>query len=343
MTQEAIGQALETQKDSAGALAAYRQSVAIDESLPAGSESGTNLRAVESVSQEAIGRLLEAQKDLAGALAAMRAALALRQGLADATPIDPQPRRMQLVDQNGVGRLLFAQGDRPAALAAYQAGLAVARELAARPGADATDRTDLVITLFLTGAAGLPSGGAAADLAEGLPLAQALAAAAPTNAQYRNLVLLLGKTLGDARVAAGDNSAAVDAYVSARDAATALVATNPKDANAAAELKAIVAKIALAAQAMLFARDFQGALAALDEAAPVAAEQNWFDLIRAACLMFLGRADEARALYAKHRGETTYAGKSWEAATKDGFALLRAKGLDNPLMAEIEAQMAAAK
>ena len=45
----------------------------------------------------------------------------------------------------------------------------------------------------------------------------------------------------------------------------------------------------------------------------------------------------------KHRGETTYAGKSWETAIKDSFAALRAKGLDNPLMAEIETTMAAAK
>ena len=94
---------------------------------------------------------------------------------------------------------------------------------------------------------------------------------------------------------------------------------------------------------MLLARDFQGALAALDKATPVAPDQNWFDLIRAACLMFQGRPDEARAIYEKHRGETTYAGKSWEQATKDGFALLRANGLDNPLMAEIEAEMAAGK
>jgi hypothetical protein len=57
--------------------------------------------------------------------------------------------------------------------------------------------------------------------------------------------------------------------------------------------------------------------------------------------MFLGRADEARALYEKHRGEKTYGGKAWETAMREGFANLRAKGLTNPLMDEVEASFAA--
>ena len=92
---------------------------------------------------------------------------------------------------------------------------------------------------------------------------------------------------------------------------------------------------------MLMAHDFSGALAALDQATPAAPEQNWLDLVRAACLMFLGRADEARALYDKHRGEKTYGGKTWEAAARETFVNLRAKGLTNPLMDEIAASFAA--
>ena len=92
---------------------------------------------------------------------------------------------------------------------------------------------------------------------------------------------------------------------------------------------------------MLIARDFSGALRTLDQATPAAPEQNWLDLVRAACLMFLDRADEARALYEKHRGEKTYGGKTWEAAAREGFANLRAKGLTSPLMDEVEASFAA--
>jgi tetratricopeptide (TPR) repeat protein len=340
---DALGDALRGKGDLPGALDAYRQSVAADESLPAATKSSADLRVREALTQEAIGAVLQSRKDAAGALAAMRAAVALRQAVADAAPDDPEARRNQLVDQKKVGALLVAQGDKPGALAAYQAGLAVARGLAARVGADANARADLAYWLFLVSTTAPAGADASVALAEGLPIAGALAIGAPTVTRFQYLVVLLGRSLGYIRLGAGDNSGALAAYFSARDAAAALVALNPKDTNAAAELKANVTSIALVAQAMLLARDFQGALAALDKATPVAPDQNWFDLVRAACLMFEGRTDEARALYEKHRGETTYAGKSWEQATKDGFAMLRAGGLDNPLMAEIEAEMAAGK
>jgi tetratricopeptide (TPR) repeat protein len=338
-----LGGALEAHGDMPGAIDAYRKSVAIDESLPDAAKSDANFRFGEAATQEALGAALQTQKDSAGALVAMRAALTLRQGLADESPNDPAQRRTQLVDQNGVGRLLYSQGDKAGALAAYQTGLALARGLAARAGADATARADLAISFFLVGSTAAGSAVGTAALAEGLPVARALAAGDPANPRYQNLAVLLGEKLGAARLAAGDNSGALAAYVDARDAAAALVALNSKDTKAAAELKANVTGIGLVAQAMLLARDFQGALAALDKATPVAPDQNWLDLIRAACLMFEDRPDEARALYRKHRGETTSAGKSWAQATTDGFAALRAKGLDNPLMAEVEAEMGAAK
>ena len=82
-------------------------------------------------------------------------------------------------------------------------------------------------------------------------------------------------------------------------------------------------------------------LTTLEQATPAAPEQNWLDLVRAAALMFLGRADEARALYQKHRGEKTYDGKTWEAAALEGFAKLRDKGLTSPLIDEVAASFAA--
>jgi hypothetical protein len=59
--------------------------------------------------------------------------------------------------------------------------------------------------------------------------------------------------------------------------------------------------------------------------------------------MFLGRIDEARALYLKHRGQKDVLdGKSWEALILADFADLRKAGLSNPLMDEIEKLFAAA-
>ena len=59
--------------------------------------------------------------------------------------------------------------------------------------------------------------------------------------------------------------------------------------------------------------------------------------------MFLGRIDEARALYLKYRGQKDVLdGKSWEALILADFADLRKAGLSNPLMDEIEKLFAAA-
>ena len=58
--------------------------------------------------------------------------------------------------------------------------------------------------------------------------------------------------------------------------------------------------------------------------------------------MFLGRAEEARALYLKYRGKKNVDGeKSWEASVLDDFAEMRKAGLTHRLMTEIERTFAA--
>ena len=53
--------------------------------------------------------------------------------------------------------------------------------------------------------------------------------------------------------------------------------------------------------------------------------------------MFLGRVEEARALYLKYRGrKDVLDGESWEAVTIGDFATLRKAGLSSPLMDEVE-------
>jgi hypothetical protein len=53
--------------------------------------------------------------------------------------------------------------------------------------------------------------------------------------------------------------------------------------------------------------------------------------------MFLGRIDEARALYLKYRGEKDVQnGKSWQTVILEDFARLRKAGLSDPLMDTIE-------
>ena len=336
-----LGDALRDAGDSDAAVTAYRDGLSVFATLPsADSDAATTAAYVE----ESVSAIEEKRKGFADALAAMRKARALRNTLADAAPGDSAKRRAELVDVNAVGRLENVSGDAEAALATFRDGLAIARALAERSDADATARNDLAISLTLIGTTLAPVGQpapAAAAYEEALPIVESLAKAEPSNQRYAHEVWLISVNLGDARVATQEFLGALAAYVRARDAAAAALARDGKDAAAAGELESSVAKIGLLADAMLIARDFSGALAALDQAAPAAPEQNWLDLVRAACLMFLGRADDARALYEKHRGEKTYGGRTWEAAARESFANLRAKGLTNPLMDEVEASFAA--
>jgi tetratricopeptide (TPR) repeat protein len=93
----------------------------------------------------------------------------------------------------------------------------------------------------------------------------------------------------------------------------------------------------------LFTHDFAKALAAADEAISLAPDKIVFYTNRAHALMFLGREDEARALYLQYRGTQNVLGeKSWETCILEDFANLRKAGLTNPLMDEIEKQFTAA-
>ena len=85
-------------------------------------------------------------------------------------------------------------------------------------------------------------------------------------------------------------------------------------------------------------------MAAADAAIAVAPGETWLATNRAHALMFLGRADEARALYLEHRGQKVdQDGKSWETAIVEDFTEFRKAGLANPLMDEIEKRVTSAE
>lgn len=52
--------------------------------------------------------------------------------------------------------------------------------------------------------------------------------------------------------------------------------------------------------------------------------------------MFLGRADEARALFVRYRGEKAQGNILWEPFVLSDFTDFRKAGLTDPLMDEIE-------
>ena len=64
---------------------------------------------------------------------------------------------------------------------------------------------------------------------------------------------------------------------------------------------------------------------------------------RVHALMFLGRAEDAKALYLAHKGGQVISGRgfptTWERAIAEDFAEFRKAGLTHPMMAEIEMEL----
>ena len=334
VAEDRLGDALAAAGDRPGAIAAYRASLAIAATL------GASPSLAGSVTREALVPMLEAEGHPDEALAVARDAVADRRTLAAAAPDDPAPRRALLVDINVVGRLLAAAGRSDEALTTWREGLALARAAAASPNPSEEDRRDLALSLFLIGAQIAKSrdtAGATAALAEALSIAVELNRKTPPRVEHLRFAGMVGRSLALVRSTTGDRPGALDAFLAARTADDAAAKVAPADASDLAHLKADVDGIGAVAISMLLNREFEGALASIDRAGPLAPDRNGFDLVRGIALMFLDRTDEAAAVFARHRGETTASGRPFELELRDAFDRLREHGLVHPLMKELGA------
>ena len=91
----------------------------------------------------------------------------------------------------------------------------------------------------------------------------------------------------------------------------------------------------------LFTREFTKALAVADRAHALLPDELGIESNRAHALMFLGRGEEAKALYLIYKGKPIpdQKGKLWERAIAEDFAEFRKAGLTHPMMADIEKEL----
>ena len=340
-----LGDALRARGDDSPAPStAYRASLAVADSLPAGgARRPRRARGRRPTHEDAVAAILEARKDFASALAATRAALALRRGLADDQPgrRDPPARRTRRAQRRRSTRQPFGRRqDRARGVPRWPRRRARAR--GSRPTRGACPRATSRCRCCWS-AARCPSPATPRRRRRRSPrgcrsLRRSPLRRRPTPIPTHRVPARLD--LGDARLAQADYADALAAYVVARDAAASTLAADANDVEAAGRLKTSVGQDRPARQRhALRARFFRRASHARPGDARCAGAELARPCARRA-LMFLGRGDEARALYDKHRGETTYGGKTWEAATREDFANLRAKGLTSPLMDEVAASFA---
>ena len=175
---------------------------------------------------------------------------------------------------------------------------------------------------------------------DGLPVGERLAASNRSNAGWQRDLAVSYGSIGDALVAQGKLDEAQKSYQDSIAIVTRLAAADPGSSERQSDLQFSVGRIENLAYSFILARNFAKALEAsnlLGSLAPNTPLAN-----RAHALMFLGRVNEARALYLRYRGENVQGG-SWETVVLQEFAELRKARLTHPLMDEIKRRFAAGR
>jgi tetratricopeptide (TPR) repeat protein len=174
---------------------------------------------------------------------------------------------------------------------------------------------------------------------DGLAIRERLAVANPSNSRWESELSASYEMIGDVLKAQDKLEEAFRTYHDSLAIRERFASANPSDARWRKDIQSSVNKIGALAYYLVLARNFGKALEAADETISASSEQIWLYTNRAHALMFLGRVDEARALYLRYRGEKKVEGeKSWETVVLDDFAGLRRAGLTHPLMDEIESK-----
>jgi hypothetical protein len=158
----------------------------------------------------------------------------------------------------------------------------------------------------------------------------------PTNTDLRRELADSMDAIGDVLVKQDRLNEALASYREGLAIRQALAEKNKTNAGAQTDLRKSTDRVGSIAYEFDRGGAFSNGLAAADLAISFAPNETWLYTNRAHALMFLGRVDEARAIYLQHRGEKIEDDRKWETAILADFAELRRKGHVHPLMDEIE-------
>jgi tetratricopeptide (TPR) repeat protein len=233
------------------------------------------------------------------------------------------------------------QDDLVSEMNSYRAFLAIRERLAQSDPCNAGWQSDLSTAYQNVGDVQLAQSdlaGALKSYGDSLAIMQRLARSDPGNAEWQRDLSTAYENVGKVQVAQGDLVGALKSYRDSLAIRERLVALDPANKQWHDNLADTVAGLGGLAFKLVLAHDMTNALAAADQSIALAADQIWLYTNRAHALMFLGRTDEARALYLKYRGQKDASsdGKPWEVVILGDFAEFRKAGLTNPLMDEIE-------
>ena len=338
----AVGDVLVDQGHLTEALQAYRNSLAIMERLTKADPGNAGWQRDLSVSYERVGDVLVEQGNLTEALQAYRDSLAIAERLAKADPGNAGWQRNLSISYSKVADVLVAQGNLTEALQAYRDSLVIIERLTKADPSNAGWQRHLSVSYIKVGDVLAEQGNLTEALQayrDSLAIRERLAKADPGNAGWQRDLSVSYIKVGDVLVAQGNLTEALQAYRDSLAIRERLAAIDPNNTLWQKDLKNSVGGIGETAYSFMLAGNFTMALEAADQAISLDPGETWLYANRAHALMFLGRVDEARALYLKYRGANGLPGnKSWEAAIVEDFAELRKAGFAHPLMDEIESK-----
>ena len=226
------GDVLRVQGDLAGALAAYREDMALTRGLVESDPSNTVWQRDLSVSHNKIGDVLRDQGDLAGALAAYRESQALSQRLADSDPSNTVWQRDLGVSHDRIGDVLRDQGDLAGALAAYRESQALRGRLADSDSSNAVWQRDLSVSHERIGHVLSNQGdlaGALAAYQEALTVRRHLTDSDPSNTVWQRDLSVSHNKIGDVLSDQGDLAGALAAYQEALTVRRHLTDSDPSN------------------------------------------------------------------------------------------------------------------
>jgi tetratricopeptide (TPR) repeat protein len=335
-----IGNMQVAQGNLLAALASYQADLAISERLAQSDGGNAGWQRALSVSHDKVGDVQVAQGDLPAALASYQAGLAIGERLAQSDPSNAGWQRDLSMSYSMVGGVQVAQGNLPAALASYQASLAIRERLTRSDPGNAGWQRDLSSAYSYMGDVQVEQGNlpvALASYQSSLAIRDRLAKSDPGNADWQHDLSISYGRIGDVQKAQGDLPTALASYQASLAVCKALVAKDESNVQWRNDLQFVIGRIGGLAYNFVLARNFDEALKAADQAIALTPDAIWLYTNRAHALMFLGRTGEARALYLRYRAKKDVQdGKSWNAVILDDFTELRAAGLSNPLMDEIQ-------
>jgi tetratricopeptide (TPR) repeat protein len=245
VAQNERGDLLISQGDLPGALAAFRDGLAIAERLAKAVPDNADWQRDLFLSLTKIGDVLTAQGNLAAALKSYRDGLAIAARLAKADPSAPRQRDLS-VSYNKVGDLLAAQGDLDGALQSYRDGLVIREALTKTEPGNPNLQRDLAISQISVGDVLAALG----RLADALPLYQAslainerLASADAGNARWQRDLSVSYDKAGNMLALTGEFDKALDMYRKGLAIAESLAKSDPANTTSQRDLSVSYMKI----------------------------------------------------------------------------------------------------